>query len=304
MAKLAGGFCDNMVMAVALAARCPILVCPAMDHDMYVHPATQANLERLRGLGYRVLPPEYGELASGLVGEGRLPEPEAILAAATAIVASSSSPGSSPGSSSSAKSSSLSGKHVLVTAGPTREAVDPVRYLSNRSSGKMGYAIAREAAQRGARVTLVSGPTALDSPPGVTVERVTTAAEMHEAVLRHLDADLIIGAAAVADYMPATVSDRKLKKDDGFQSIELAPAVDILADVGNRKRAGQVIVGFALETHDEERNARRKMAAKNLDWIVINNPLEEGAGFEGDTNRVTLLSADDRVVELPLSSKD
>ena len=293
IARLANGFCDNMLTAVALAARCPILVCPAMDHDMYIHPATKANLERLRGWGYHVLPPEFGELASGLIGEGRLPEPETIVAAATSIAASSAR-----------RRSDLAGKHVLVTAGPTREAVDPVRYLSNRSSGRMGFAVARAAARRGARVTLVSGPTLIESPPGVQLERVTTAAEMHEAVLRHADADVVVAAAAVSDYAPTIVSDLKLKKGDGLRTIALEPTVDILADVGGRKRMDQVLIGFALETHDEMANARRKLEAKNLDWIVVNNPLVEGAGFEGDTNRVTLLSADGDTIELPLLTKD
>jgi phosphopantothenoylcysteine decarboxylase/phosphopantothenate--cysteine ligase len=293
IARLANGFCDNMLTAVALAARCPILVCPAMDHDMYIHPATKANLERLRGWGYHVLSPEFGELASGLIGEGRLPEPETIVAAATSIAASSAR-----------RRSDLAGKHVLVTAGPTREAVDPVRYLSNRSSGRMGFAVARAAARRGARVTLVSGPTLIESPPGVQLERVTTAAEMYEAVLRHADADVVVAAAAVSDYAPTIVSDQKLKKDDGLRTIALEPTVDILADVGGRKRMDQVLIGFALETHDEMANARRKLEAKNLDWIVVNNPLVEGAGFEGDTNRVTLLSADGDTIELPLLTKD
>lgn len=293
IARLANGFCDNMLTAVALAARCPILVCPAMDHDMYIHPATKANLERLRGWGYHVLSPEFGELASGLIGEGRLPEPETIVAAATSIAASSAR-----------RRSDLAGKHVLVTAGPTREAVDPVRYLSNRSSGRMGFAVARAAARRGARVTLVSGPTLIESPPGVQLERVTTAAEMYEAVLRHADADVVVAAAAVSDYAPTIVSDLKLKKDDGLRTIALEPTVDILADVGGRKRMDQVLIGFALETHDEMANARRKLEAKNLDWIVVNNPLVEGAGFEGDTNRVTLLSADGDTIELPLLTKD
>jgi phosphopantothenoylcysteine decarboxylase/phosphopantothenate--cysteine ligase len=168
----------------------------------------------------------------------------------------------------------------------------------------MGFAIARAAARRGARVTLVSGPTSIASPPGVKVERVTTAAEMHQAVLRHADADVVVAAAAVSDYAPTVVSDRKLKKDDGLLTIELEPTVDILADVGGRKRMDQILIGFALETHDETTNARRKLAAKNLDWIVVNNPLEDGAGFEGNTNRVTLLSATGEAIELPMMSKD
>lgn len=306
IAKLAGGFCDNMLTAIALAARCPILICPAMDHDMQEHPATRANLDRLREWGYHVMPPEYGELASGLIGEGRLPDPESIFAKGAEIVArggATTNGATTTGATSGTGRGSLAGRAVLVTAGPTREALDPVRYLSNRSSGKMGYAIAHEAARQGAHVTLVSGPTALDPPPGVTIERVTTAAEMHEAVIRHLDADIVVGAAAVADYAPATVSERKLKKEGGSPTIELVPTVDILADVGARKRPGQIVVGFALETHDEEQNARRKMEAKNLDWIVVNNPLEPGAGFEVDTNRVTMLSAEGERIELPLAGK-
>ena len=289
LAKLAHGFCDSMLTATALAARCPLLVCPAMDHDMFLHPATQANLDRLRGFGYAVMPPAHGELASGLVGEGRLPEPEDIVAHIENLL--------------DEKSGPLAGRHVLVTAGPTREALDPVRVLTNPSTGTMGYAVAGAAARRGARVTLVSGPTALAAPPGVERLDVTSAEEMHAAVMQHADADLVVMAAAVADYTPAQPSTSKLKKQDGDLTIRLRRTPDILAELGRQKRAGQVLVGFAMETDDALANARRKLKAKHLDFIVLNNLREPGAGFGPGTNRVTLLRAGGEPEELPLLPK-
>jgi phosphopantothenoylcysteine decarboxylase/phosphopantothenate--cysteine ligase len=293
LAKLAHGFSDSMLTATALAARCPMLVCPAMDHDMFLHPATQANLERLQSFGVEVMEPGYGELASGLVGHGRMPEPEAIVARVVDKLAEIDA--------AEARSEHLAGTHVLVTAGPTREPIDPVRVITNPSTGTMGYALADAAARRGARVTLISGPTALDTPPGIA-ERidVTTAEEMHAAVQDHRDADLVFMVAAVADYTPATSSPSKLKKEGtDALTLHLRRTPDILAALGERKPPGQTLVGFAMETDDGLANARRKLEAKHLDWIVLNDLHEEGAGFGTGTNRVTLLGRDGQQIDLP-----
>ena len=290
IAKLAHGFCDTMLTATALAARCPLLVCPAMDHDMFVHPATQANLERLRGYGYEVMAPGYGALASGLVGHGRLPEPEEIFARVRERLA--------------PPDDRLRGKHVLVTAGPTREAFDPVRFISNHSTGTMGYAVAAAAARRGARVTLVSGPTTLPEPAGTTRIDVTTAEEMHAAVQHHApDADVVVMAAAVADYAPVEVSASKIKKTADEMTLRMRRTPDILAALGRDRRPGQTLVGFAMETDDGPANARHKLEAKNLDLIVLNLLNEPGAGFGTTTNRVTLLYRDGREETLPLMPK-
>jgi phosphopantothenoylcysteine decarboxylase / phosphopantothenate---cysteine ligase len=288
IAKLAYGFSDSMLTATALAARCPILVCPAMDRDMYDHPATRSNLERLASFGYDIMPAAYGELASGLTGNGRLPEPGEIFERALPYVGT---------------GGALAGKVVLVTAGPTRESIDPVRYVSNHSSGRMGYALAAAARRRGAQVVLVSGPTALEAPPGVTRVDVTSAQDMHEAVQAHRDADVVIAAAAVADYAPEAAP-LKIKKDEGELVLRLHRTPDVLEALGKTKKPGQVLVGFALETHDGLDNARRKLEAKNLDWIVLNNALEPGAGFGTPTNRVTLIRRDGFSEDLPLQSKE
>ncbi|GAB5518207.1 MAG: bifunctional phosphopantothenoylcysteine decarboxylase/phosphopantothenate--cysteine ligase CoaBC [Rhodothermales bacterium] len=289
LAKLAHGFCDTMITAVALSARCPLMVCPAMDHDMYIHPATQANLQTLRAHGAHVMEAAHGELASGLVGQGRLPEPEAIVACMAEQLTE--------------VPQTLAGKHVLVSAGPTREPIDPVRFISNHSTGTMGYAMAAAAKARGARVTLISGPTTLTPPPGVKVEAVTTAAEMHAAVLSHADADWVIMAAAVADYTPADPADHKVKKSNANLALPLRRTTDILADLGRQKREGQVLVGFAMETDDALANAQVKLQKKHLDWIVLNNLRETGAGFGTTTNRVTLLRHDGYHEDLPLLPK-
>lgn len=291
LAKLANGFCDSMLTAVALAARCPILVCPSMDVDMYRHPAVRKNLDRLREMGYEVMEAAYGPLASGLVGEGRMPEPFDIFARVEALLGGTTS------------SSPLSGKRVLVSAGPTRESIDPVRFLTNHSTGTMGFALAAAAQRRGAHVTLVSGPTDLETPPGVTRTDVVTADEMYEAVLRHSDADVVIMAAAVADYAPADSSPSKIKKSETELVLRLRKTRDILAELGRRKRKGQTLVGFALETDDVLANAQKKLESKNLDWIVANNLREAGAGFGKETNRVTLIRRDGHREELPLDSK-
>lgn len=288
LSKLAAGLCDSMLTATALSARCPVMVAPAMDHDMWLHPATQRNLRTLRSDGVEVIDPAHGELASGLIGTGRLPEPEVLLERIAAKL----------NEADERSSGVLAGKTVLVTAGPTREAVDPVRYFTNGSTGTMGYALAEAAAQRGADVTLVSGPTNLDAPPGVERINVTSAADMHAAVMAHAEADLVLMAAAVADYTPAEMSDRKVKKSDDDLSIPLRRTTDILAAVGQQKRDGQVLIGFALETHDGAANARGKLERKNLDLIVLNHANEDGAGFGTGTNRVTILGCDGSVTEV------
>ena len=301
IAKLAHGFSDTMLTATALSARCPLLVCPTMDREMYRHPTTQDNLDRLREIGYEVMPAEHGELASGLVGPGRMPEPTAIRDRVAALLGdrdAASGAGDAPAA------GTLNDRSVLVTAGPTHEPLDPVRVFTNRSTGTMGYALARAAAARGGRVTLVSGPTALSPPDGVDVVSVQTAAEMNEAVqARRADADLVLMAAAVADYAPAETSSTKRKKDDEDLVLHLRRTPDILKALGAHKRPGQVLVGFALETNDGLDNARRKLEDKNLDWIVLNNPTEEGAGFGPATNRVTILSREGTSEELPLMPK-
>ena len=303
IAKLAHGFCDSMLTATALSARCPLLVCPAMDRDMYHHAATQDNLERLREIGYAVMPAEHGELASGLVGKGRMPEPEAILVRGAEMMGDEHKPAADRASDS--DTSPLTDTEVLVTAGPTREPLDPVRVLTNPSTGIMGYALAEAAAQRGASVTLVTGPTTLSPPSGVEGIQVQTAEEMNEAVqARRETADYVFMAAAVADYTPADPSSTKRKKEDKDEdlALHLRRTPDILKMLGAHKRPDQVLIGFALETDDALENARHKLEEKNLDWIAVNNPMEEGAGF-GPTNRVTLLRRNGPAEELPLMPK-
>ena len=294
IAKLAHGFCDSMLTAVALAARCPIMVFPAMDHDMYVHPATQANLDILRSFGYHVVAPEHGELASGLIGMGRLPEPEKIVEHINTFFAEQLNKKGS---------SVLNGKKILITAGPTREALDPIRFISNHSTGTMGYELAAAAHELGGTVTLISGPTSLTTPYGVSRINVTSAAEMTEKVFQHQDADVIVMAAAVGDYTPVTVSDQKIKKKEGHLTIELKRTTDILAELGKKKRADQMLVGFALETENLVENATRKLTSKNADWIILNSPNEEGAGFGTSTNKVTMIHKDGTRIPIPLMPK-
>ena len=313
IAKLAHGFSDTMLTVTALAARCPLLVCPAMDHDMYVHPAVQDNLTRLRRLGYAVMEADSGELASGLVGQGRMPAPEAILQRVVQDIESSgATPPAASGDSVSeevvpapppADPLMLAGKTVLVTAGPTREPIDPVRVFTNRSTGTMGFALAAAAQALGGDVTLVAGPTALPTPAGVTRVDVETAAQMHDAVNDRADADLVIMAAAVADYTPATVAEGKLKKDAGGLTLHFERTVDILAALGQQKRPGQQLIGFALETDNGVAHAREKLQRKNLDWIALNRANEAGAGFGPGTNRITLLGADGSRTELAMQPK-
>jgi len=293
IAKLEAGMCDSMVTAVALTARCPTMVCPAMDHDMYIHAAVRDNLDTLASRGVTVMEAEHGALASGLIGQGRLPEPASIAQRAAEVIVEHRNQSEGP----------LAGKTVLVTAGPTREAIDPVRYISNHSSGTMGYEIARAAARQGADVVLVSGPTQLETPENVRRIDVVSSADMHEAVTRHNAADVVVMVAAVADFTPAEPSEGKIKKESGTPELVLTPTVDILASLGASKREGQRLIGFALETDDGLDNARGKLERKNLDWIVLNNPKEDGAGFGPGTNKVTLLSRDNAQHALPVMPK-
>lgn len=297
LAKLAGGHCDSMLTAVALSARCPILVAPAMDHDMWHHPATQRNVRTLEADGITVLTPASGELASGLVGDGRMPEPDAIVGALGPWLADAADETNRP------SEASLAGTRVLVTAGPTREAIDPVRFLSNGSTGTMGFEIAREAARRGAEVTLLAGPVSLPTPPGVNRVDITSADDLLQAALVHADADLVIAAAAVSDYAPADTSDRKLKKGDDDLTLTLRRTPDVLATLGQQKREGQTLVGFALETHDGEANARGKLERKNLDWVVLNVQGEAGSGFGTGTNRVTLIGRSGQRIDVATAPK-
>ena len=288
IARLALGLADDFLSCIYLASRCPVVVAPAMDCDMLEHQVVQENLGRLRDRGVHIVEPDTGPLASGMVGRGRLADVAAILDRIELIL--------SP-------RQDFAGQVVLVTAGPTREPLDPVRFLSNRSSGKMGYAIAEAAAARGARVILVSGPTALAAPPGVDCIHVETADEMYRAVLAKLEpAGVVIKAAAVADYRPKRRADRKIKKDQAVPEIALEPTPDILAELGKRKGT-RILVGFAAETDDLLDNARLKLQRKNLDLVVANNVREAGAGFDVDTNVVTMLDGAGRAETLPLLSK-
>ena len=288
LAKMAAGVADNLLLTTYLSARCPVAVAPAMDLDMYAHEATQQNLRTLAARGVRIIEPAEGELASGLSGKGRMAEPEAIAAYVGGLLRE--------------KKKSLEGKRLIVTAGATIEAIDPVRFISNHSSGKMGYAIAGELAAHGASVTLISGRTALPTPPGVKRIDVLSAAEMYEAAVAAFDrADGAVMCAAVADYTPAEVSQTKIRKSDGEMTIALRRTRDIAAELGARKE-GRLLVGFALETHDEEAHAEAKLERKHFDFIVLNSLRDAGAGFRGDTNKVTLIDRAGRE-ELPLMSK-
>lgn len=289
LAKLAAGLADDLLSATALAATCPVLVCPAMNAAMYQHPAVQKNLQVLESYGYHILEPASGRMACGTVGKGRLPETSVILEKIYQLLP---------------PQGNLSGLKVLVTAGGTREPIDPVRYISNRSSGKMGYALARAAAQRGARVTLVTTPTALEPPPGVEVVRVETAQQMLEAVMAVYDrVEVVIKAAAVADYRPARMAEQKIKKSDAMLVLELVKNPDILGQLGQHKRPGVTLVGFAAETADLLQNAADKLCRKNLDLIVANDVTVPGAGFGSDTNVVKLLYADGSVKDVPRLDK-
>ena len=289
IAKLAHGLADDMLTTTVLACRCKKAIAPAMNTGMFENPVTQDNIETLRRYGWEIVDPATGRLACGTEGKGRLPEPEDLLEVCLHALA---------------HEKDLCGKRVLVTAGPTQEALDPVRYLTNHSSGRMGYAIAKAAARRGAMVTLVSGPTALKKPAYVDTVDVVSAQDMFDAVTaRAQDADIIIKAAAVADYRPATVADNKIKKADDALSIPLERTKDILAALGNSKRPGQFLCGFSMETENLLENSRKKLGKKNLDMVAANNLKVEGAGFGVDTNVLTLITPDG-TVDLPLMSKD
>lgn len=289
IAKLCYGLADDMLSTTALACTCKKLLVPAMNTNMYENPATQANLETLRQRGYLIMEPATGLLACGAVGKGKMPEPEDIFDRIEAEIA---------------RKKDLAGRRILVTAGPTQEPIDPVRYITNHSSGKMGYAIAHAAMLRGAEVTLVSGQTALKYPPLVKTIPVTTAQDMYEAVTENAPtADIIIKAAAVADYTPTTTADNKIKKSDGDMSIPLKRTQDILGYLGTHRRPGQFLCGFSMETENMLENSRKKLHKKNLDMIVANNLKVSGAGFQGNTNVITMITADN-MIELPLMDKE
>jgi len=290
MAQAAHGFANELLTAILLATSAPVLMVPAMNDRMWGHPQTVRNAEHLRAIGYHVLEPADGDLAVGEgSGPGRMPEPEVILAHAGRLLE---------------PPAALAGRRIVVTAGPTREAVDPVRFLSNRSSGKMGVAIALAAWRRGAAVHLIAGPVSIPLPDVFPVERVESAEQMRAAVSRGVaTADVLVMAAAPADFRPVTVADAKIKKSHAPDAIALTPTPDILRETIADRRAGMVVVGFALETDDVLANAHKKLASKSLDLIVVNDAREAGAGFDADTNRVTLLTPSGESEALPLLSK-
>lgn len=274
LAKMANGLCDNLLLAVYLSATCPVVVAPAMDEDMWKHPSTKSNLQKLSSYGNLIIPVESGELASGLTGEGRMAEPETIVAWLDDFFK---------------KKDQLKGKKALVTAGPTYEAIDPVRFIGNHSSGKMGLAIANELSSRGAEVTLVLGPSSVKIPGGLKTIRVRSAEQMLNACIHEFDdKDITVMSAAVADYTPVTVADQKIKKNEDSFSIDLKKTTDILKELGTRKNGKQLLVGFALETTNEREYALKKLSNKNADMIVLNSLNDTGAGFGHDTNKVTI----------------
>jgi len=289
ISKMAAGQCDTLLLATYLSATCPVMMAPAMDEDMWRHPATKKNLEFLQQHGCLQLPVGFGELASGLTGEGRMAEPEEIITCLEEYFS---------------NSTQLKGKKALVTAGPTYEAIDPVRFIGNHSSGKMGYAIAEELWGRGAEVTLISGPVSFQQQTkGVEVVKVTSAEEMYQACFKATDYDIAVMAAAVADYTPSVVSDKKIKKSDGELVLSLKKTKDILGMLGKEKSDKQLLIGFALETNNEKENAQKKLKDKNADLIVLNSLNDEGAGFGHDTNRVTLYFKNGIEKQIELKSK-
>jgi phosphopantothenoylcysteine decarboxylase / phosphopantothenate---cysteine ligase len=289
LARMAHGLADDFLTTLVLATRAPVVVAPSMNVNMWDHPATRENLEVLRRRGVHVVEPDEGYLACGMVGAGRLASVDSIVSAVCGAIG---------------LADDFKGETVLVTAGPTEEPIDPARYLSNRSSGKMGYAVAEAARRRGARVILVTGPTRLDTPTGVAVRRVRTADEMAAAVFEHLaESDVVIMSAAVADFRPSRVEPAKIKRNSGARSLELEPTEDILAAIGRRRAPNQSIVGFAAETDRLIENAHAKLASKNLDLVVANDVTAAGAGFDVDTNIVTFVFPDGRTVALERMSK-
>jgi len=290
LGKMANGLADNLLVATYLAAKCPVFFAPAMDLDMFKHPSTGKNIETLKSSGNNIIEPASGELASGLYGEGRMEEPENIVDILKTFLR---------------EKQDFKGKKVLVSAGPTFEAIDPVRFIGNHSSGKMGYAIAEEFASRGATVELVSGPVNIVSEHrNIHITKVTSAEEMKNACISYFDsAGITVMAAAVADYTPENVAGEKIKKKGSSLSIDLKPTTDILAELGRRKRDNQVLVGFALETENETENALSKLHKKNLDLIVLNSLKDEGAGFGFDTNKIKLIDRGGEISEFNLKSK-
>jgi phosphopantothenoylcysteine decarboxylase/phosphopantothenate--cysteine ligase len=289
MSKMHNGTADNLLLACYLSAKCPVFVAPAMDLDMYKHPSTIASLQILTSYGNTIIPAESGELASGLEGEGRMSEPEKIVAFIEKHIT---------------KSAPLFGKKVLITAGPTYEAIDPVRFIGNHSSGKMGFELAKRAAHLGAEVTLITGPT-YQNCEGLLINRldVVTAEEMFNATFKYFDKmDIAIAAAAVADYKPLHVADKKIKKSADKLEIKLSPTKDILKEMGQQKKA-QYLLGFALETNDELNNAIKKLNKKNLDAIVLNSLQDKGAGFKKDTNKIKIIDKFEKITEFSLKSK-
>lgn len=277
LAKIANGICDNFLMAVYMSAKCPVIIAPAMDLDMYAHPAVTKNLNIIESFGHKIIPAEYGELASGLIGQGRLAEPETIFRTV--------------GNEFTDTDAAFAGKKILITAGPTYENIDPVRFIGNHSSGKMGFDLAKEAAKRGAKVTLISGPSSQKTDDkNIDVYRVTSAQEMFDEVFKHYEnTDIAIMSAAVADYTPKVKATEKIKKNEQELTIELIKNKDILRTMGEKK-THQFLVGFALETQNEEENAKGKLVKKNLDMIVLNSLRDEGAGFANATNKIKIFT--------------
>ena len=289
LSKMASGQCDNLLMATYLSATCPVFAAPAMDEDMWNHPSTRINLDIIQTNGCRLLPVRYGELASGLTGEGRMAEPEEIVQFIDDHFE---------------KGSQLKGKKVLVTAGPTYEAIDPVRFIGNHSSGKMGYAVAHEMSNRGADVTLVTGPVTSSKNVGnMKLVQVKSAEQMYEACLQVNGYDIAVLSAAVADYTPGEVSDQKIKKAGEEIILKLKRTKDILRELGERKKQNQLLVGFALETDNEEKNALKKLEEKNADLIVLNSLNDKGAGFGHDTNQVTIFYRNGKQKQTGLKAK-
>ncbi|SMO79942.1 phosphopantothenoylcysteine decarboxylase / phosphopantothenate--cysteine ligase [Chryseobacterium rhizoplanae] len=292
LSKMIHGMCDNLVIATYMSAKCPVFIAPAMDLDMYVHPSTKKNLQLAESFGHIIIPAENGELASGLIGQGRMAEPSTIFNTVENYFTKSN------------HSRSLEGKTVLITAGPTYEAIDPVRFIGNHSSGKMGFSLAEEASKRGAKVILISGPSFQTiNDPNVELHKVTSAKEMLTKVFEFYDSiDIGIASAAVADYAPKEVAKEKIKKNDDNLTIELVKNPDILKTMGEKK-THQFLVGFALETQNEEENAKGKLEKKNLDMIVLNSLRDEGAGFKNDTNKIRIFTKTEKK-EFDLKSKD
>lgn len=290
LAKMAAGMCDNLLLAVYLSATCPVIVAPAMDEDMWKHPSTKQNINRLQEFGNLFMPVTAGELASGLIGEGRMSEPEDILSFVQQFFLT---------------QTDFKGKKILITAGPTFEAIDPVRFIGNHSSGKMGVAIAEEFAKRGAAVELVLGPSSQQvSWPGITITHVTSAEDMFKACnVLFPSCQVAVMSAAVADYTPVVVAKDKLKKNDNELTIELRRTKDILAHLGTLKNSDQVLVGFALETQNEKAYALKKLEAKNADLIVLNSLNDQGAGFGKDTNKITIFDKNKQEYSFPVKSK-